>query len=497
MMRTLRTNLVAIIAYAALATVAAGVAYYILQQQGMRIPFVEEKPFKLEAAFSTAQAVTPGQGQTVRVSGIRVGDISRVRLENGRAVVELDLDQKFKRLVHTDASAFLRPKTGLKDMFIELNPGTKRAPVATEGWRLPVASTLPDVNPDEFLAGLDTDTRDYLRLLINGAGRGLEDRGDDLGAVLRRFEPTYRDLSRVTRTVARRRVELRRLVSSLSELNVELAGKDDELAGLVQNASRSFRALASERDNVAGTVRELPSTLRQATSTLGKVDRFANQLRPTADKLVPVAGALRRANVATRPFAEEAAPLLAADVRPFVREAQPLVRELVEPVKDLVEAEPSLSRSFRVFNHLFNMLAYNQNGREPVGKPGREEGYLFHLAWVSHQAVNLFSNADAHGPQRTLTLGGTCPTLRGTAESAPQAEFLLGLTGALTDPLVCGAAQSTRAPDSAPISNKARGVSRGSSGRPKASLPPTPAEAAAARAAARQRAAFRAKERDR
>jgi ABC-type transporter Mla subunit MlaD len=40
----------------------------------MRFPW-EGKPFQLQAAFSTAQAVTPGQGQTVRVSGVRVGDV--------------------------------------------------------------------------------------------------------------------------------------------------------------------------------------------------------------------------------------------------------------------------------------------------------------------------------------------------------------------------------------------------------------------------------------
>ncbi len=494
MIRTLRTNLVALVAYAGLICVALGVAYYILQEQGVRIPIVEAKPFKVEAAFTTAQAVTPGQGQTVRVSGVRVGDISGVRLEDGRAIVELDLDQKFSKLVRTDATAFLRPKTGLKDMFIELNPGSLEAPIAEEGWRVPASSTLPDVNPDEFLAGLDEDTRDYLKLLINGAGRGLEGRGDDLGAVLRRFEPTYRDLSRVTRTVARRRVELRRLISNLSELNVELAGKDDDLAGLVESASRSFRALASERDNVAGTVRELPTTLRQATTTLRKVDAFANELRPTADKLVPVAGALQRANVATRPFAEEAAPQLERDIRPFVREAQPLVRELAEPAEDLVAAEPTLTRSFAVLNNLFNMLSFNPNGREAPGAPGREEGYLFHLAWVSHQAVNLFSNADAHGPQRTLTIGGTCSTFRGTAAQAPQSEFLLGLTGVLTDPLVCGGKGAADAVTE-PLSNLVDGVSRGSSGAPKASVPVTAAEAAEATAAEAAQARLRAAER--
>ena len=32
---------------------------------------------------------------------------------------------------------------------------------------MPIASTLPDINPDEFLSALDVDTRDYLKLLLN------------------------------------------------------------------------------------------------------------------------------------------------------------------------------------------------------------------------------------------------------------------------------------------------------------------------------------------
>ena len=51
----------------------------------MRFPFVQAKPYQLKAEFSTAQAVIAGQGQTVRVSGVRIGDIGGVELKDGRA----------------------------------------------------------------------------------------------------------------------------------------------------------------------------------------------------------------------------------------------------------------------------------------------------------------------------------------------------------------------------------------------------------------------------
>ncbi len=91
----------------------------------------------------------------MRVSGVRIGDIAKTELKNGRAIVTMDIDRKYKDLVHTDATALLRPKTGLKDMFVELDPGSSKAPVAKEDWAIPVQNTMPDINPDEIYAALD------------------------------------------------------------------------------------------------------------------------------------------------------------------------------------------------------------------------------------------------------------------------------------------------------------------------------------------------------
>ena len=47
----------------------AASSLYILNKQRLRFPFIEPKPFELQAEFSTAQAVIAGQGQTVQVVG--------------------------------------------------------------------------------------------------------------------------------------------------------------------------------------------------------------------------------------------------------------------------------------------------------------------------------------------------------------------------------------------------------------------------------------------
>ena len=314
-MTAIRKHLKDFLAVIGLILVAGGVSVYILGKQRLRFPVIQEKPFVLQAEFQTAQAVIAGQGQTVRVSGVRIGDIGAVELKDGRAIVRMDIDRKYEDMIHTDATALLRPKTGLKDMFIQLDPGTDEAPVAEKGWTIPVDSTTPDVNPDEILSSLDADTRDYLRLLISDAGRGLEGRGSDLRDLFRRFEPTHRDLAAVNGAIAERRANLRRLITSLNELNGELASHDDDVAGLVTSSAAVLRSFASEEQNISSAVSELPSTLQQTTTSLGQVQRFADVLGPTVERLRPAARALDPANEAVRPFAKEATPLLANDIR--------------------------------------------------------------------------------------------------------------------------------------------------------------------------------------
>ncbi len=151
------------------------------------VPFIGDDKFELKAEFSSAQAVTPGQGQTVTIAGINVGQVSGSELDSGRAIVTMQVDHKYAELIHPDATLLLRPRTGLQDMTIEVDPGTDGEPVE-EGTTLPLASSQPNVQPDQIFASLDGDTRSFLQLLLEAAGKGLEgDNGRKLAAGLKRF----------------------------------------------------------------------------------------------------------------------------------------------------------------------------------------------------------------------------------------------------------------------------------------------------------------------
>src|SRR3954467_15790833 len=157
---------------------AVSVAGYVLSNQRFYlpawVPVVGSDFYTVKAELSSAQAVVPGQGQTVNIAGVPVGDIGKVELENGRAVVDMKIKRKYAP-IYRDATILLRPKTGLKDMFLELDPGDSNAGALPSGGTIPVSNTLPDVNPDEFLSALDADTRAYLTILLTAGGEAFQD----------------------------------------------------------------------------------------------------------------------------------------------------------------------------------------------------------------------------------------------------------------------------------------------------------------------------------
>jgi phospholipid/cholesterol/gamma-HCH transport system substrate-binding protein len=155
--RAIKAHLRDFLAVIGLLVLAVAIGGYILSQQRFRFPLFEDEPKRVEIELDSAESVQPGQGQTVRVAGVEIGQISDVEVDDGVAVVGVEIEQEFEDVVREDATALLRPRTGLKDMLIDVDPG--RGEVLADGARVKVGNTLPDVNPDEIYSMLDADTR--------------------------------------------------------------------------------------------------------------------------------------------------------------------------------------------------------------------------------------------------------------------------------------------------------------------------------------------------
>jgi phospholipid/cholesterol/gamma-HCH transport system substrate-binding protein len=391
--------------------IAVGLATLVvlLSQQSAALPtwlpILGEDKFELKAEFQTSQAVTPGQGQTVNLAGVKVGDVSGVELVDGVAVVSMDLDPDYAQLIHPNASALLRPRTGLQDMTIELDPGSGREEVA-EGFTIPLANTEPNVNFDQILASLDGDTRTYLRLLLAGGAEALGTRrkSEEFASLLRRFQPTTRDIAKITDEVGKRRRNIARVVTNFKLIAEELARSDTNLTGFIETQNEVFGAFAEAEQSLRASLRELPSTLRETREALDASSVFAGELSPALTALTPQAEALGPALRATRPMFERTLPSIRDQLRPFTRQVRPFTREVKKVAAPLADSTGRLGSSLTELNQILNALAYQP--------PGQAEGYLFYMSWLNHNTNASFLNQDGMGPLRRSLVTYTCTTSR-------------------------------------------------------------------------------------
>ena len=279
MKRAIKTHLRDFIAIIVLILLALFTLLVILYYQKAAlpgwVPGLGQDFYKVNAEFTTAQAVTPGQGQAIDIAGIQVGKVGGVSLEDGVAVVEMDIDPKYAELIHSDATLLLRPKTGLNDMVIEVDPGTS-GKTPPQGSTIPLAQTLPNVQPDQILPTLDADTREYLALLLEGGGKGLGGNGRQFSSALRRFEPFTRDLARINRALEVRRDNIRRSVHSFRLIAEELGHHDADLARFVDSTDAALGHFANQQAALQQSLVELPSTLRATqTRTWSSSDRLS------------------------------------------------------------------------------------------------------------------------------------------------------------------------------------------------------------------------------
>ncbi|HWY89221.1 MAG TPA: hypothetical protein VNY31_00980 [Solirubrobacteraceae bacterium] len=417
----------AFIAVVSMIVIAALVGGYILAHENLKlpgwVPVLGRSYFVLNGEFQTAQAVTPGQGQAVTIAGAKIGEIASVDLRNGVAIVTMHLTPKYAdgRIYH-NATMLLRPKTQLKDMTVEVDPGSPASGQLQSGATIPQSQTAPDINFDEFLAGLDADTRAYLQELLAGAGEGLKNNGKALSATLKRFDPTARDTQLITQQLRYRHTNIARAIHNFKLLMEAFGAKDQQLADLIQSSNAVFATFAQESQSVQRTLQLLPGALSKTEHGLGKVATAFNVFGSTLRDLHPFASAVAPAEEAARSSFKTTTPIFQNEIRPFAREILPTIDLLQPSLSGLAASLPKLATSFSVLNELFNELAYNPSKTRA--------GFGFFAAWAAHNLNSVLSSADKHGVlARSLTYlnCGVLPLLAPAATVNPTVNIIVGL----------------------------------------------------------------------
>ncbi|WP_121251112.1 MCE family protein [Nocardioides ferulae] len=241
------------------------------------------------------------KGHMVQIAGNRVGRVGGLRVEDGRVVVDFELDPGVELGPETTASVEVLNLLGEK--YLELVPEGEGD--LEEGGTIPLERTESAYDIVNVLGDLTetTESIDDRQL-----GQALEVIASTLEGSESEIQASFTGLSRLSRSVASRDDELEQLLTRADSVTGLLADRRGDLVRLMQSSSAVFDELDRRR---AAIHRLLVNARRLAVELEGLADDNERDLGPALRELRQVTTLLkdrkdqvRKTAAAVGPYAE-------------------------------------------------------------------------------------------------------------------------------------------------------------------------------------------------
>jgi phospholipid/cholesterol/gamma-HCH transport system substrate-binding protein len=404
-----------------------------------KVPF--KHSYQLNAVFNSALNIKPKS--PVRVAGVDVGQVTKLRREGNTGVVTMEINSRGLP-IHSDATVKIRPRIFLEgNWFVELRPGSPSASTLHSGATLPITQTANPVQLDQVLDALNSDTRQNLQDFLIGYGEGLtkkpnaeEDAEQDplvrgvngaqaINKAYQHGPVPLKGASIVNEaTTGTEQHDLSKLVAGIGKVAAALNVHEQQLGELIVNLNNFFHSFAVESTAVRETVAELPSSLASINRGFSALNASFPPTRAFAHDILPGVRATNATVAATLPWIEQVRLSLAPT-------------ELGGVAKGLVAATPSLAKltseqtSFYKQTEAFNQClskvlipAGNTKVQDGPSTSGVESYKEFWYGLVGLAGIG--QDFDGNGTFTHFLLGGGGPTLR-SAQTSMQGTSLKGL----------------------------------------------------------------------
>ncbi|MGH2987648.1 MAG: MlaD family protein [Solirubrobacterales bacterium] len=327
---------------------------------GGAIPLKPEG-YRIEVPFQEATQLA--QESDVRISGVSVGKVKRIDLDDaGQAVATIELDSQYAP-IPSDTRAILRLKTLLGETYVELTPGSDESEALAEGGALPAAQVADSVQLDEIFRTFDARTRAAFRTWMQGAAGAFRNRGQDFSTAIGSLDSFAAEADRFLRVLDSQSLGVEGLIRDGGEVFTALSERQGQFSGLIRNTAAVFETTARRNADLQELFTVLPTFLRESRTTLTRLDDFAATSGPVITELRPAVRELTPTLEATARLAPELRGLFAG-LRPVIDRAP----RGFESIRRLIDDDlpPILTRLDPFLDELTPLLAVLRQYRREV-----------------------------------------------------------------------------------------------------------------------------------
>jgi phospholipid/cholesterol/gamma-HCH transport system substrate-binding protein len=323
---------------------------YLWLTFGGSVP-LRPKGYRVKVNFP--EAVTLAQEADVRISGVNIGKVVSLKLDeqNGKVkpltTATLEISSKYAP-IPANTHAILRQKTLLGETYVELSPGNRSGPKVADDGTLPNGQVAQTVQLDEIFRAFDPKTRLAFQTWMEQQGVALNGRGQDLNDALGNLTPFAEDLDKLLAILRSQKQATSQLVRNTGVVFNALSARDGQLTDLISNSNRVFQTTAQRDEDLRQAFIAFPTFEDQSRAISVRLTKFANnanplitQLRPAARQLSPTLISAAKLAPNLKALFEDIGPLVHASkrglpavssfldsTRPVLAQADPFLRSL-------------------------------------------------------------------------------------------------------------------------------------------------------------------------
>lgn len=235
-----------------------------------------------QALFAESAGIATGN--SVLVSGIKVGTVTDVSLDDGNALVTFLVDGKVR--LGSQTTAHIRTGSLLGARILTLEPAGTGTMHSTEV--IPLTRTSAPYSLTEAVTDLTTDVAATNTDTLN---RSLDTLSTTIDQIAPELGPAFDGLSRLSRAINARGQTLDDLLKSATNVTGIISERSQQINALILNGNDLLRVLVARRDAISELLANTSAVARQLS---GLVADNESKLAPTLDKLNSVTKMLEK-----------------------------------------------------------------------------------------------------------------------------------------------------------------------------------------------------------
>jgi phospholipid/cholesterol/gamma-HCH transport system substrate-binding protein len=264
-----------------------GLLLFLWLSFGGKVPF-NPQGYQVKVSFTNADQLATEAD--VRIAGVSVGKVISKSLDpqGNRTIATIQIENQYAP-IHKDAHAILRTKTIIGETYVELTPGSPKAPVLPDGGLLSRGQVENVVQLSDIYGAFDPPTRAAFQQWQQQLAVAIKGNDQNLNDVLGNLPPFAADATDILRVLDVEHNSVQNLLRNGSTVFAALSQDQSALRNLITSAHTTFATTAQNNNFITQTFHVFPTFLDETKATMARLQAFSIDTDPLIKALVPVA----------------------------------------------------------------------------------------------------------------------------------------------------------------------------------------------------------------